>query len=110
MSSSTAFDANRLLNKIAHETCKAERDNSASNPGPQNFDLAKLNPNSDVPALLSMPQGERSAPLRRAEAGPKQGGSNGQLVRLVMGRLLSIIPRFAGANRRIISVNQCRME
>jgi oxalate decarboxylase len=49
MSSSTAFDTTRLLNDVARETYKAERDDSASDPGPQNFDLAKLNPNSDVP-------------------------------------------------------------
>jgi oxalate decarboxylase len=49
MSSSTAFDTTRLLNDVARETYKAERDDSASNSGPQNFDLAKLNPNSDVP-------------------------------------------------------------
>ena len=49
MSSSTAFDTTRLLNDVARETYKAERDDSGSNSGPQNFDLAKLNPNSDVP-------------------------------------------------------------
>src|SRR5271156_4909437 len=49
MSSSTAFDTTRLLNSVARETYKAERNESASNPGPQNVGLVKLNPNSDVP-------------------------------------------------------------
>jgi oxalate decarboxylase len=49
MSSSTAFDTARLFNTLARETYRAERNDSASNPGPQNFDLVKFNPNSDVP-------------------------------------------------------------
>ena len=68
MSSSTAFDANRLLNNVARETYKAERDDSASNSGPQNFNLAKLNPNSDVPRCSPYLK-ERSAAPRLAEAG-----------------------------------------
>jgi hypothetical protein len=53
MSSSTVFDTTRLFNNVARETYKAECDDSASNPGPQNFGLAKVNPNSDVPRLRS---------------------------------------------------------
>jgi hypothetical protein len=59
MSTSTAFDTTRLLNNVARETYIAERDDSASNPGPQNFDLAKLNPNSDVPPPRIMASSSR---------------------------------------------------
>ncbi len=49
MSSPTSSDASRLLGGLAQGTYNAERDDSASNPGPQNFGLVKLNPNADVP-------------------------------------------------------------
>ena len=39
----------RLLSGLARETYNAERNDSASNPGPQNVGLVKLNPNSDIP-------------------------------------------------------------
>ncbi len=47
---STPSDDPRLLyGSLALETEKAEYSPSASNPGPRNAGLAKLNPNSDVP-------------------------------------------------------------
>jgi oxalate decarboxylase len=46
---SSSYDPNRLLGELARETYSAERNDSASNPGPQNFGLVKLNPNADVP-------------------------------------------------------------
>lgn len=49
MSSSSSYDPTRLLNGLARETYGAERNDSASNPGPQNVGLVKLNPNADVP-------------------------------------------------------------
>jgi oxalate decarboxylase len=49
MSSSFSSDLTRLFSSLALETYKAERNESASNPGPQNRGLVKLNPNSDVP-------------------------------------------------------------
>src|SRR5208282_663047 len=49
MPSSPNSDPTRLLSDLARETYNAERNNSASNPGPQNIGLLKLNPNSDVP-------------------------------------------------------------
>jgi oxalate decarboxylase len=49
MSSSFTSDPTRLLSSLALETYKAERNESASNPGPQNLGLVKLNPNADVP-------------------------------------------------------------
>jgi oxalate decarboxylase len=49
MSSSPASDPARLLSDLARETYNAERNDSASNPGPQNVGLMRLNPNSDVP-------------------------------------------------------------
>lgn len=49
MSSSLAFDPTRLLGDLARETYNAERNDSASNPGPQNVGLVRLNPNSNVP-------------------------------------------------------------
>jgi oxalate decarboxylase len=51
MSSSIAPDPTRLLSDLARETYNAERNESASNPGPQNLDLVKLNPNADLPPL-----------------------------------------------------------
>jgi oxalate decarboxylase len=49
MSSSAKADPTRLLSDLARETYKAERNDSASNPGPRNVNLVKLNANSDVP-------------------------------------------------------------
>ncbi len=49
MSSSSSYDPTRLLSGLARETYSAERNDSASNPGPQNIGLVKLNPNADVP-------------------------------------------------------------
>lgn len=49
MSPSPASNPSKLLSALARETYKAERDVSASNPGPQNLALVKFNPNSDVP-------------------------------------------------------------
>jgi oxalate decarboxylase len=49
MSSSFTSDSTRLFSRLALETYEAERNESASNPGPQNIGLVKLNPNSDVP-------------------------------------------------------------
>jgi oxalate decarboxylase len=49
MPSSSPYDPTRLLNDLARETYAAERNDSASNPGPQNLGLVKLNPNADVP-------------------------------------------------------------
>jgi oxalate decarboxylase len=49
MSSSFTSDPTRLFSTLALETYKAERNESASNPGPQNLGLVKLNPNADVP-------------------------------------------------------------
>jgi oxalate decarboxylase len=49
MSLSSASDPTRLFSALALETYKAERNGSASNPGPQNIGLVKLNRNSDVP-------------------------------------------------------------
>ncbi|HET6238638.1 MAG TPA: cupin domain-containing protein [Acetobacteraceae bacterium] len=51
MSSSIAPDPTRLLSDLACETYNAERNDSASNPGPQNLDLVKLSPNADLPPL-----------------------------------------------------------
>jgi oxalate decarboxylase len=48
-SSSSSADPTRLLSDLARETYNAERNDSATNPGPQNSGLVKLNPNSDVP-------------------------------------------------------------
>jgi hypothetical protein len=48
-SSSSSADPTRLLSDLARETYIAERNDSATNPGPQNSGLVKLNPNSDVP-------------------------------------------------------------
>lgn len=42
-------DPSRLLGTLSRETYNAERNDSASNPGPHNFGLVKLNPNADVP-------------------------------------------------------------
>jgi oxalate decarboxylase len=47
--SSSRADPTRLLGDLARETYNAERNDSATNPGPQNSGLVKLNPNSDVP-------------------------------------------------------------
>jgi oxalate decarboxylase len=49
MSSSRISDPARLFSSVALETYNAERNDSASNPGPQNIGLVKLNPNADVP-------------------------------------------------------------
>jgi oxalate decarboxylase len=49
MSSSFSSDPTRIFSGLALETYKAERNESASNPGPQNIGLVKLNPNADVP-------------------------------------------------------------
>ena len=49
MTSSFASDPTRLFSRLALETYEAGRNESASNPGPQNIGLVKLNPNSDVP-------------------------------------------------------------
>lgn len=46
---SSSSDPTELLGSLARETDKAERDTSATNPGPQNLGLVKLNPNADVP-------------------------------------------------------------
>lgn len=48
MSSSTS-ETETLLGALARETYLAERDVSASNPGPRNEALMRLNPSSDVP-------------------------------------------------------------
>ena len=49
MSSHSASDPAGLLGDLARETYNAERNDSASNPGPQNVGLVRLNPNSDLP-------------------------------------------------------------
>jgi oxalate decarboxylase len=49
MSSSFSSDPTRIFSGLALDTYKAERNESASNPGPQNIGLVKLNPNADVP-------------------------------------------------------------
>src|SRR5277367_4960717 len=49
MPSSRASNPTKVLNALARETYNAERNDSASNPGPQNVALVKFNPNSDVP-------------------------------------------------------------
>ncbi len=49
MSKSPASDPTLLLGDLARETYNAERNDSASNPGPTNAGLVRLNPNSDVP-------------------------------------------------------------
>jgi oxalate decarboxylase len=46
---SSTINPRQLLSDLARETFNAERNNSASNPGPQNTDLVRFNPNSDVP-------------------------------------------------------------
>ena len=48
MSSSFTSDPTRLFSALALETYKAENE-FASNPGPQNIGLVKLNPNADMP-------------------------------------------------------------
>jgi hypothetical protein len=45
----SSTDPTRLLSDLARETYNVERNDSATNPGPQNSGLVKLNPNSDVP-------------------------------------------------------------
>ncbi len=49
MPSPTSSDTPQLLDDLAEGTDHAKRNDSASNPGPQNFGLVKLNPNADVP-------------------------------------------------------------
>ncbi len=49
MTSPSASDPTKLLGDLARETYNAERNESASNPGPQNASLMKLNPNADIP-------------------------------------------------------------
>jgi oxalate decarboxylase len=49
MPSSFPSDPTRLFSPLALETYKAERNESASNPGPQNSGLVKLNPSADMP-------------------------------------------------------------
>jgi oxalate decarboxylase len=49
MSSSRISNPARLFSSVALETYNAERNDSASNPGPQNIGLVKLNPNANVP-------------------------------------------------------------
>ena len=49
MSNSKADAAASVYGALAGETFKAERDISASNAGPKNLALMKINPNSDVP-------------------------------------------------------------
>jgi oxalate decarboxylase len=49
MPSSRASNPTKVLSALARETYNAERNNSASNPGPQNLALVKFNPNSDTP-------------------------------------------------------------
>lgn len=49
MSARSTHDPVRLLGSLSAETYRAERDDSAGNPGPTNVGLVKLNPNADVP-------------------------------------------------------------
>jgi oxalate decarboxylase len=49
MSPSSASNPRQLFSDLARETYEAERNVSASNPGPKNGVLMKLNPNADVP-------------------------------------------------------------
>jgi hypothetical protein len=55
-SSSSSADPTRPLSDLARETYNAERNDSATNPGPQNSGLVKLNPNSDVPPPTTLRQ------------------------------------------------------